>query len=54
LERVVNQLGVPVSITVDHGTEFMPKALEEWTWRREMPSAQRMGDPAGYAPRARQ
>ena len=34
LERVVNQLGVPVSITVDHGTEFMSKALEEWAWRR--------------------
>jgi putative transposase len=34
LERVVNQRGVPVSITVDHGTEFMSKALEEWAWRR--------------------
>jgi putative transposase len=34
LERVVNELGVPVSITVDHGTEFMSKALEEWAWQR--------------------
>jgi putative transposase len=31
---VVNELGVPVSITVDHGAEFMSKALEEWSWRR--------------------
>lgn len=34
LDRVVNKLGTPVSITVDHGTEFMSKALEEWAWRR--------------------
>jgi putative transposase len=34
LERVVSELGVPVSITVDHGTEFMSKALEEWAWQR--------------------
>ena len=34
LERVVGELGVPVSITVDHGTEFMSKALEEWAWQR--------------------
>ena len=34
LERVVAMLGTPVSITVDHGTEFMSKALEEWAWRR--------------------
>ena len=25
---------VPVSLTVDHGTEFTSKALEEWAWRR--------------------
>ena len=24
----------PVSITVDHGSEFTSKALEEWAWRR--------------------
>jgi putative transposase len=34
LERVVSELGVPVSITADHGTEFMSKALEEWAWQR--------------------
>jgi len=34
LERVVHELGVPVSITVAHGTEFMSKALEEWEWQR--------------------
>ena len=31
---VVDRLGVPVSITIDHGTEFMFKAREEWAWRR--------------------
>ena len=34
LERVVARLGVPTSITVDHGTEFTSKALEDWAWRR--------------------
>ena len=34
LNRVVAQLGTPASITVDHGTEFMSKALEEWAWQR--------------------
>ena len=34
LERVVTKLGTPTSITVDHGTEFMSNALEEWAWRR--------------------
>ena len=34
LERVVDRLGAPVSITVDRGTEFMSKALEDWAWRR--------------------
>jgi putative transposase len=24
----------PVSIAVDHGSEFTSKALEDWTWRR--------------------
>ena len=28
------KLGTPESITVDHGTEFMSKALEDWAWRR--------------------
>lgn len=34
LERVVARLGVPASITIDHGTEFTSKALEDWAWRR--------------------
>ena len=34
LERVVAKLGPPSSITVDHGTEFTSKALEEWAWQR--------------------
>ena len=34
LERLVAKLGVPASITVDHGTEFTSKALEDWAWRR--------------------
>jgi putative transposase len=34
LDAAVDRLGLPVSITVDHGTEFMSKALEEWAWRR--------------------
>jgi putative transposase len=25
---------VPRSITVDHGTEFMSRALEDWAWQR--------------------
>ena len=28
------QHGAPVSITIDHGTEFTSKALEEWAYRR--------------------
>jgi putative transposase len=36
LERVVDALGVPASITVDHGTEFMSRALEEWAWQRQI------------------
>ena len=34
LDRVVAKLGPPSSITVDHGTEFTSKALEEWAWQR--------------------
>jgi len=34
LERVVAEVGVPTSITVDHGTEFMSRALEDWAWQR--------------------
>lgn len=34
LERWAAIHGTPRSITVDHGTEFTSKALEEWAWRR--------------------
>ena len=34
LERIVARIGAPVSITVDHGTEFTSKALEEWAYQR--------------------
>jgi putative transposase len=34
LERLVMDTGSPVSITIDHGTEFTSIALEEWAHRR--------------------
>jgi putative transposase len=34
LDRIIQRTGAPVSITVDHGTEFTSKALEEWAYRR--------------------
>jgi putative transposase len=34
LEVCVRQRGTPETITVDHGTEFTSKALEEWAWMR--------------------
>ena len=34
LDRTVERTGVPVSITVDHGTEFTSKVLEEWAYQR--------------------
>lgn len=34
LEQWVAEHGTPVSITVDHGTEFTSKALEAWAWDR--------------------
>lgn len=33
LDQLIQHTGVPVSITVDHGTEFTSKALEEWAYR---------------------
>lgn len=33
LNRLVVAHGVPQSITVDHGTEFTSRALEDWAWR---------------------
>jgi putative transposase len=34
LDRIIEHTGTPVSITVDHGTEFTSKALEEWAYLR--------------------
>jgi putative transposase len=33
LDRLIGRAGTPVSITVDRGTEFTSKALEEWAYR---------------------
>lgn len=30
LDRVLTETQKPQSITVDHGTEFMSRALEDW------------------------
>jgi len=34
LDACVSGAPTPVSITVDHGTEFTSRALEDWAWRR--------------------
>lgn len=34
LEQVAQARSLPTSITVDHGTEFTSKALDEWAYRR--------------------
>ena len=34
LEQWVSTHGAPKSITVDHGTEFTSRALEDWAWHR--------------------
>ena len=34
LQRALAGVPAPLSITVDHGTEFTSKALEEWAWQR--------------------
>lgn len=34
LERLSLSRPLPKAITVDHGTEFTSKALDEWAWRR--------------------
>ena len=34
MERCLAERPAPLSLTVDHGTEFTSKALEEWAWRR--------------------
>ena len=34
LEARAADMPAPASITVDHGSEFTSKALEDWAWRR--------------------
>ena len=34
LDRIIEHTGAPSSITVDHGTEFTSRALEEWAYQR--------------------
>jgi putative transposase len=34
LDRAIERAGTPASITVDHGTEFTSKALEDWAYQR--------------------
>lgn len=34
LDRCLQDGPMPVSLSVDHGTEFTSKALEEWAWQR--------------------
>ena len=34
LDRVLAPGAAPRSITVDHGTEFMSRALEDWAYHR--------------------
>ncbi len=34
LGRAIERTGTPASITIDHGTEFTSKVLEEWAYRR--------------------
>ena len=37
LDRAIARQGKPQSITGDHGTEFMSRALEDWASRRGVP-----------------
>lgn len=34
LDRIIGHTGTPLSITMDHGTEFTSKALEDWAYQR--------------------
>jgi putative transposase len=36
LDRILNGVSGPQSITVDHGTEFQSRALEDWAYRRRV------------------
>jgi putative transposase len=33
LDRAIERAGTPLSITVDHGTEFTSRALEDWAYQ---------------------
>ena len=50
LDRVLSQGRSPRSITVDHGTEFQSRALEDWADRRSVPlDLIRLGKPVENA-----
>jgi len=34
LDRAAQQRGLPKALTVDNGTEFTSKALDDWAYRR--------------------
>jgi len=36
LERLAESRGLPKSVTVDNGPEFISKALDEWSYRQQM------------------
>jgi putative transposase len=36
LEARIADMPPPVSITVDHGSEFTSRALEDWAWHRNV------------------
>lgn len=36
LERLAESRGLPKSVTVDNGPEFISKALDEWAYRRQL------------------
>jgi putative transposase len=49
LEAPAADMPMPVSITVDHGSEFTSKALEDWAWRRGVKfDFIRRGEPMEY------
>jgi putative transposase len=35
-DRCTATTPAPISVTVDHGSEFSSRALEEWAWRRNV------------------
>lgn len=36
LERLAESRGLPISVTVDNGPEFVSKVLDEWAYRRQL------------------